>query len=239
MDFGRDLPFARAARGVILVVVCGVVIGPVGGFPSIARGQSKPGKAVRTVPVLCRAAWGAKPPTRSYTRHRIKKITVHHTAVSLSDNRRAPRQIKAVQRYHQRKHRWVDIAYHYLVDRQGHLYQGRPAFAKGDTATRYDPTGHLLICLLGNYERQKPSKRQVEALAVLLRWAADRYGISQKAITGHRQHARTSCPGKNVQALLTNGTLQRRVSALGEHRLRLQRVCGKAAARTIRAIRRR
>ena len=43
-----------------------------------------------TVSALCREAWGAQPPSGEFTEHTIERITVHHTAAAIEDNRLAP-----------------------------------------------------------------------------------------------------------------------------------------------------
>ena len=87
--------------------------------------------------------------------HEIRFISIHHSATLVTDNRKVPRNLQNYQRYHQ-KQGWMDIAYHFAIDRNGNVYQGRDIDCAGDTFTKYDPTGHLLIMLDGNFEKQKP-----------------------------------------------------------------------------------
>ena len=62
-------------------------------------------------------------------------MTIHHSAVA------PPRQHDIVagfqqhQRYHQDDKGWVDIAYHYAVDRNGNILMRDTAIA-GDTANQ-------------------------------------------------------------------------------------------------------
>lgn len=49
-----------------------------------------------------------------------KRITIHHTAGS---SKQGPLEI---QKYHQSTKGWCDIGYHFLIDRYGAIYQGRP-----------------------------------------------------------------------------------------------------------------
>ena len=53
------------------------------------------------------------------------RMTIHHTAVVLGDNRNAPARLRQHQRYHQDTQGWIDIAYHMSVDRNGNIYQLR------------------------------------------------------------------------------------------------------------------
>jgi len=190
--------------------------------------------AGRTVALIPRAAWGAKPPTGAYVHHQISRITVHHSAVVLRDNRKAPAQLRAFQADHQSRG-WPDIAYHLLIDRHGNVYQGRPLWAVGDTNTSYDPSGHLLVLALGNFQEQEVSPAQLKAMVRVLAWACTRYGIAPSAIRGHRTYASTLCPGANLERYISNGTVRRRVTRrLGE--VTLRQLGRKAGRRRVRRI---
>jgi len=190
--------------------------------------------AARTVSNICRSSWGAKPPTGAYVPHQISRITVHHSAVLLRDNRKAPAQLRAFQADHQSKG-WPDIAYHLLIDRHGNLYQGRPLWAAGDTNTSYNPSGHLLVMALGNFQVQEISSAQLNATLNVLAWACTRYGIRPRTIRGHRAYADTLCPGAKFQRYITDGTVRRRVAArLGD--VAVRSLCGDAGRRRVRQI---
>ena len=190
--------------------------------------------AQRTVARICRSSWGASPPTGVYVPHEVSRITVHHSAVVLRNNRKAPAQLRAFQADHQARG-WPDIAYHLLIDRHGNVYQGRPLWAAGDTNTSYDPSGHLLVLALGNFQVQEISAAQLNATLNVLAWACTRYGIAPRAIRGHRAYANTLCPGARLQRYITNGTVRRRVARrLGE--VTLRNLCGDAGRRRVRRI---
>lgn len=163
--------------------------------------------------LLEKAAWGADPEGDGFEAHTVARITVHHTALVLGSNAKAPAHIRQHQRYHQSLG-WPDLAYHVVIDRNGNLYEGRPMEYRGDTATSYDPSGHFLPCLEGEYGSESPSAAQMEALAQLCAWAVDRWGLSSSTIGGHRDHASTSCPGANVYDDISSGTLAGRVDEI-------------------------
>lgn len=180
-----------------------------------------------SIDVICRDAWGARKPRGRFVRHRVRRLTVHHSARVLRDNRRAPRRFRDHQALHQRTRGWPDIAYHLLIDLHGNVYAGRPAWAKGDTSTDYDPTGHFLVLCEGNFDRQRVPTDQVAALVRVLVWAAQRYEVSPATIRGHRDYASTSCPGMDLYSLVRSGAIHRRVKrrmALGE--VDLVMLCG-------------
>ena len=106
---------------------------------------------------------------------------------------------------------WPDIAYHLLIDRNGNVYEGRPISAVGDTATNYDPTGHLLVMCEGSFGVQRPSAAQVRALVDVLAWGCGRYSVAPRTIAGHLEYADTACPGAALQRLIASGEIRRRV----------------------------
>lgn len=163
--------------------------------------------------LLERAAWGARAVGDGFVAHTVSLITVHHTAVVLGTNSQAPARVRQHQNYHQGLG-WPDIAYHVMIDRAGNLYEGRPVEYRGDTATSYDPTGHFLPCLEGDYNTQTPTEVQMEALARLCAWASDRWGVEPASIGGHRDYAATSCPGGRLYDHISSGSLERRVSEI-------------------------
>ena len=182
--------------------------------------------AARRVDLLCRRAWGALKPFGEFKRHRIKRMTVHHSAVMLTDNSDAPAHIRSHQRSHQARG-WPDIAYHLVIDRNGNVYEGRPMWAVPDTATDYDPTGHFTVMCEGNFQEQRPSRAQVNALVDVLAWASQRFDVAPRTISGHQDHASTACPGAGLQRLIDGGEIRRRVKErLAAGGVQLVDVCG-------------
>lgn len=168
------------------------------------------------VEVNCRAQWNAAPPNPGLVPHRVERITIHHTATRQVGGEAAKKAIRSFQRLHQHHPRksLPDIAYHYLIAADGVIYEGRDVKMRGDTHTAYDPTGHLLICLLGNFERDKPTVEQLSSLAKLTAWALDQYKLEPKTISVHRDHAATACPGKNLTKWIADGELTSKVKEL-------------------------
>lgn len=135
----------------------------------------------------------------------IERITVHHSAVVLGDNRKAPDRLRQHQRFHQDSRGWIDIAYHYGIDRNGNVYELRDLGLAGDTGTNYDPAGHLLLLAEGDFNSEQPSDDQLTGLAAIAAAGIDRFGLHgdlASVLSGHRDHASSSCPGDALYARL-------------------------------------
>ena len=92
-------------------------------------GFAAPARAAAAAPVIVtRAEWGADESLRnaapSYSP--VKMAFVHHTASgNLYSRTDAPALVRGIYAYHTRSLRWNDIAYNFLVDRFGTIYEGR------------------------------------------------------------------------------------------------------------------
>jgi len=178
------------------------------------------------LPVVCRSDWKAAEPRAGLKRHKIRMITIHHSATVQRKNENFSRRVRGFQSWHQNHLKFPDIAYHFLIDSQGVVHQGRDPSFKVDTPTDYDPDGHLSICLIGNFEVEQPDPRQLQSLYRLISWAGERYGVSLDHVKGHRDYAHTLCPGKNVYKLIHTGFLDKRLrDTQAGRRFRLKYSC--------------
>lgn len=192
----------------------------------------------RRIDVICKKAWGAEPVNGRFSRHTVRRLTVHHSGGILRRNRRAPDQLRAIQRYHQSRG-FPDIAYHFIVDRHGNVYKGRPTWARPDTFTDYNPRGHLTVMCLGNFSEQKIPAPQVSAARDVLAWAIEEFDVPIRKIRGHRDYTATACPGDDLYRLIENRKLRRAVRRrLDRGGTTLDRLCGREGRRRVRAIER-
>lgn len=190
-----------------------------------------------TTSLLCREAWGARPARTGGRPQTVTRMTLHHEAVVLGDNRLAPQRLRQDQRYHQDNKGWTDIAYHVGVDRNGNLYELRNPEIAGDTATDYDTTGHFLVLCLGDFDHESVTEAQLDGTALAFAWAAQHFGVGTDTLAGHRDFAATSCPGSNLYAHLSSGDLRRRIDALkAGGGVELTRFCGPDAVARVARI---
>jgi hypothetical protein len=145
--------------------------------------------------------------------HRITHVTLHHTgsAEPLRPEEDPVAKLRGLQSWGAAERNWWDVPYHYLIDLEGRIYAGRDWRYMGETNTTYDPGGHFLISVIGNYERQQATPAQLAAIADLMAWALKEFDLPVERIGGHYHYARTGCPGQHLRKYLEDGTLQRMV----------------------------
>jgi uncharacterized lipoprotein YddW (UPF0748 family) len=170
----------------------------------------------QVVAIVPRAEWKANE-ARPYKQQVPVRITVHHEGGRvLEPTADGGQRLKNIQVWSMGKDRnWTDVPYHYLIAADGTVYEGRNVNTVGETNTEYDPTGHLLICFLGNYEQQELNQQLLDVLTGLIAHFCKKYAISPEAIETHRDHsAQTTCPGKNIYPYFQNGYIKTKVKEL-------------------------
>ena len=151
-----------------------------------------------------RSAWGASPAAKPYEPMTPERISIHHTEAPQPSGREAAiDELQGIQRFHQRGRGWIDIAYHFLIDGSGRIWEGRPLGLVGaHVKDRND--GNVGISLMGDFSprKRKPTAAQLESLVKLTRWLSETYAIPAERIKGHRDQEITSCPGATLYARL-------------------------------------
>lgn len=148
--------------------------------------------------------------------HRITHITLHHSGSPqpLRPEDDPVAKLRGLQSWGASDRNWWDVPYHFLIDLDGRVYEGRDWRYMGETNTSYDPAGHFLISVIGNYGLQQPTPAQIDAIAGLMVWAADRFDVPLDHIGGHYDYADTDCPGRYLRAYLESGELVERVERM-------------------------
>jgi hypothetical protein len=156
--------------------------------------------------VVLREDWGAALANESLMApHTIDTLTVHHAGDQTTTT--GPERYRSWQAFHMSRG-WGDVAYHYIIGVDGTVYEARDTAYAGDTGTNYDPSGHFLVVVEGNFDHDVPTERQLESLVNVLAWASVEFNVSPATIGGHRDHASTSCPGGNLYPFISSGDLE-------------------------------
>ena len=189
-----------------------------------------------------RDEWGAvKPDCGPYYAPAVKMAFVHHTdglnryAKSASDD-----ILRGIQRYHMAGRNWCDIAYNFLIDRYGQLWEGRAGGVEEPVisgATQGVNTGSVSVALMGSYQRTSPTAAELTTLRRFLAWRLDVAHVNPAiktdmtsaggdntwvdpgqtvrlhTISGHRDTGYTDCPGNRTYKKLP--AIRRAVSNMG------------------------
>jgi hypothetical protein len=160
------------------------------------------------------AQWGGTPADPALARKQaITHITLHHQGEPFPQGKDPVAYLRNLQTWSRATKHWLDIPYHYIIDLDGRIYEGRKLEYAGDTNTEYDPKGHALIEVVGNFEEVEPNQKQLDAVVDLMALLAVKYKVPVERIAGHKDHsAQTVCPGKNLYRYLQNGYFRDQVA---------------------------
>lgn len=165
----------------------------------------------KSLGMITREEWGANPPVSEMKRHKPELITIHHTGTKQNTQRTIEDKLRGLQKFSQREDKlasgktkpaWPDVPYHFYISVDGKLAEGRELNFVGDTNTEYDPTGHLLVTLEGNFEEETPSDAQMKTTRKLVQYLAKKFRVPASRIGSHKDYAKTACPGENLQQWL-------------------------------------
>ena len=157
--------------------------------------------------------WGGTPAVDSLARKQtVTHITLHHQGEPFPKGKDPIQYLRSLQNWSRTEKKWIDIPYHYIIDLDGKIYEGRNINYAGDTNTEYDPAGHALIEVVGNFEEVEPNQHQLDAVVRMMTYLSVKYNVPVDSIRGHKDYSsQTVCPGKNLYQYLTNGYFKSKV----------------------------
>ena len=180
-------------------------IGSLPPIPSTTGGRQLP-----HLQVIPRSNWKARSTikSRATPMSRIFRMTVHHSGepggISTISKWGSAREILRIQRYHQSERAWADIGYHYVVDRDGRVWQGRPVSYQGAHAKGDANRGNIGIVVLGNYSYRKQTLtiKQRDSLKLLVLKLGQYFSIPPGRLYTHGEilPGHTTCPGPHLTA---------------------------------------
>ncbi len=135
-----------------------------------------------------------------YRNSQWKYIILHHTATGKGN-------AKTIHRAHWARGFFNGLGYHFLID-NGTLGKGDGQIEMSPRWIRQQCGAHckangmneraIGVCLVGNFDYEKPTPNQMQSLTYLVSLLRKYYGIPASNIMGHREvsGAKTDCPGK-------------------------------------------
>lgn len=102
-----------------------------------------------------------------------------------------------IRRYHIEENKWLDIGYHFLVEKVENGYEciaGRPLNMDGAHCKGCN-SDHIGVCLVGNFMVSPPSAEQLATAAKYIRGLLVAFDIPKSSVFLHREKRDTNCPG--------------------------------------------
>lgn len=153
--------------------------------------------------VLPRSEWTSAGPNLALINpmNGINRITVHHDGmppVTLHGTGQAADRIELIRRSHVENRGWADIGYHYIIDPDGRIWEGRSTRYQG-AHVKYNNEHNLGVLCLGNFDHQQPTPAALATLDsfVAAQMNALRVGLHQ--VWTHQEIRPTACPGRTLQ----------------------------------------
>lgn len=115
--------------------------------------------------------------------------TSHHTFDMVNNDHKARGFPKSSLGFH--------IGYHYFIDKNGGITQGRLEKDIGAHTIGYNDKS-IGICLAGNFDATLPTEAQINALRAILKAKMESYGFGRDKIVPHRKFASKTCYGNKL-----------------------------------------
>lgn len=174
-----------------------------------------------------RSSWGARAPLDTSYGSTVKLAVVHH---SDSSNSYTPDQVpgilRSIQAFHMDGRGWSDIAYNFVVDKYGGIWEGRAGGIDrpviGAHAQGFN-TNTVGVMVIGSYTQATPTATSLESVSKVIGWKLALHGadpsgsvtltsggspkyaagtvVTLPVVVGHQDVGLTDCPG-SIEASL-------------------------------------
>lgn len=184
----------------------------------VYRPTPEPARLPTASPRPARLLTGAWNPRSRRISPRWTTIVIHHSATQRGSAR-------TFDKFHRQKG-WDELGYHFVIGngtetRDGVIEVGpRWNLQKhGDhckTPNNYYNEHGIGICLVGDFTRSGPTRKQLDSLDRLVRFLCHRCGIpTERVVTHHSINHKTVCPGRNFAIARLRRTVGSRAGVAG------------------------
>lgn len=177
--------------------------------------------------ITLRSSWGARAPKDTSYGTTVKLAVVHHSDSGNNySSAEVPGILRSIQAFHMDGRGWSDIAYNFVVDKFGGIWEGRGGGIDrpviGAHAQGFN-TNTVGVMVIGDYTQATPSAASLESVAKVIGWkmflsrndpantvtftsgGSPRYPAGQvvyiPGVVGHQDVGLTSCPGSIESSL--------------------------------------
>lgn len=136
---------------------------------------------------------------------KLTEIIIHCAAVrpDWMEGKPLSAKVAEIRRWHTRDRGWADIGYHFVIDRDGAIAEGRP-ITKDGAHVQGRNKNTVGICLIGGHGSNpidafldNYTAEQESALRGLIDRLQNEYPTIRK-VSGHNDYAAKACPGFKV-----------------------------------------
>lgn len=123
-------------------------------------------------------------PTRNVSN--IETLVIHHSGTLTGD-------VRSIANYHINERNWPGIAYHFVIFKDGSIFQTNYLTTISYHAASINSTS-IGICLIGNCDINEPTVHQLDTLYRLVSYLCKILQI--KSVQPHNKTKNTICPGQ-------------------------------------------
>ena len=137
----------------------------------------------------------------SYLEKGWTAIIVHHSGTKNGN-------VAIFDKWHREGNHWEGVGYDFVIGNGTNSGDGQVEVTYrwkdqkvgahcGGTAGNWANIDAVGICLVGDFNKSRPTSRQLQSLLNLVRFIQSRYHIPKSRIYGHGDIKATACPGRN------------------------------------------
>ncbi len=135
--------------------------------------------------------------------HNWVYVVIHHSATDSGS-------VESIHTEHRRRtdglgNPWLGIGYHFVIGNGSGMEDGKveatfrwkQQIHGAHSGSAVHNANGVGICLIGNFQNQQPTTKQLKAVTKLVTQLSDRYQIPARLVIGHNTVKPTACPGKH------------------------------------------
>jgi hypothetical protein len=192
----------------------------------IGDDEKKAAKIEKPTNIVAREQWGSKPDPIPVERKQTPRwITLHHAGVLWTNSQDPAQFVRNMQSWGKKRPKiekpprntyWPDLPYHFLIAPDGRIFEGRPIEYEPESNTKYPLAGNIGVEMMGDFNRQRPSKQQLESAVRITAWLMQEHSIPADRVRTHRDAApnQTDCPGRDFRRYMEDGQFKKWIATL-------------------------
>jgi hypothetical protein len=108
--------------------------------------------------------------------------------------------VEEIHNYHKNKLKWAGIGYHFFIDFEGNVHQGRPIEYVGSHCAGNN-TSSIGICFEGDFRKDKPTEAQLKSCKELIKELNKKLKKDLRVLNHNDLYA-TLCPVINLKEMV-------------------------------------